>query len=408
MPLVFVHGVNTRKSAEYDSAELARNALFRRYALTPIKGDAAAVRVFNPYWGDEAAKFPWNCGFAHDTQPNLESFGPDSDAFDQLLDSAHVEPTPAVQNNVILAAARKDFPLGVDLLWAAAGLSAGLTEDDAADLAKVSVHVRQYASTHKDAPPAWLATTASDGQFAQTLLDESEKWAKSAAPPSDVGAPAVESFGAMDNILDRLKRGARDAADRAADAAFGRFVDGKIPNLVRRFSTFFGDVFEYVKQSYSHSDHIAGVVADQVREAGAIAITNNEPLLCIGHSMGGNILYDLLTDPDQENLPVCDLFVTVGSQVGLFEELKLFRSSVKDFPANPTIRVPITRHPLIKKWTNVFDRADPFGYPASTIFAGVKDFSYDTEVTSLSAHGAYFLQPGFHERLRERIVEMRQ
>ena len=51
----------------------------------------------------------------------------------------------------------------------------------------------------------------------------------------------------------------------------------------------------------------------------------NEPLVVIGHSLGGVISMDLLshfrTDID------VDLFVTIGSQVAHFEEMKLYHAS---------------------------------------------------------------------------------
>ena len=45
-----------------------------------------------------------------------------------------------------------------------------------------------------------------------------------------------------------------------------------------------------------------------------------DKLIAVGHSMGGVILYDLLSDPDKPlgDLKL-DLLVTVGSQVGVFE-----------------------------------------------------------------------------------------
>ena len=72
----------------------------------------------------------------------------------------------------------------------------------------------------------------------------------------------------------------------------------------------------------------------------------DEKLIIVAHSMGGNIVYDILTHymPDL----VCDLFLTVGSQVGLLEELKLFHASDRAIPTKERPKVP--RGPTSGGW----------------------------------------------------------
>jgi hypothetical protein len=406
VPLVFVHGVNTRRKPNddtYDSAVKARDDLFREYCLTAVAADPREYKIFNPYWGDEAARFPWNYGFAHDSQPDLEAFGADNDALDDALWDAGVEPVASQQNDILLRVARRNFRDAVNLLWTAAGTTSHLTDEDAETLARVSHSVDAYVEAQADTAPVWLSMITTDGQFIERLIDEVEEWsAESGTAISD--GQELESFGS-DGLLNRLKKGALRVADRAADAAFGKVAESKLPKYLRRFSLFFGDVFEYIRQRASGKTAITDVVVVALREASKLQQTKGERVVCIGHSMGGDILYDLLTDTSLADLPTCDLFITVGSQVGLFEELKLFRSSDAQFPPNAKTRVPRSRHPRIKRWINVFDRSDPFGYPASTIFEGVEDYVFDTRAFTLSAHGAYFLQPTFHARLRARIAQ---
>jgi hypothetical protein len=401
MPLVFVHGVNTRRTAEYDAEVRARDAMFRQYCLTAVAANPDATTILNPYWGDQAATFPWNYGFAHDSQPALQAFGAGGDALDDALRDAGVTGTSTRRNDVILTVARQRFQDAVDLLWTAAGTSSRLTQADADDLARISARVHEYAQAFASSPPPWLSTVTSDSQFVERLVDEAEKSEVTRAATLD---PGLESFGSG-GWLDRLKAGATRAAERAADAGFGGFVESKLPDVLRRFSCFFGDVFEYIKQRSSGTTEITAIVLADLMKAKEDCKNGGEALVCVGHSMGGDILYDLLTDTSLPDAPECDYFITVGSQVGLFEELKLFKSSVASFPPNPSTKVPASRHPRIKRWINVFDRSDPFGYPATTIFAGVQDFVFDTRASTLSAHGAYFLQPTFHERLRARIVQ---
>jgi hypothetical protein len=122
----------------------------------------------------------------------------------------------------------------------------------------------------------------------------------------------------------------------------------------------------------------------------------------MGHSLGGVILFDLLSyfRPDIR----VDLFVTVGSQVSHFEEMKLFKSSVPNVPSRSQ---SLARKPEnISRWINVYDPVDIFSYACGRVFEGVEDFSYDTQTYTVKAHGAYFEQDAFYRRLRQRIESL--
>jgi pimeloyl-ACP methyl ester carboxylesterase len=125
------------------------------------------------------------------------------------------------------------------------------------------------------------------------------------------------------------------------------------------------------------------------------------PLVVVAHSMGGNIAYDILSHfrPDLH----IDTLVTVGTQVGLFEELKLFASSNRDLPTPAVPRLPAL--PNVDRWINVVDRGDVLAYRADPIFDGVDDYEYPSDAPW--AHGAYFRQPNFHERLASRVQKAR-
>jgi hypothetical protein len=71
---------------------------------------------------------------------------------------------------------------------------------------------------------------------------------------------------------------------------------------------------------------------------------------------------------------------------------------------NCTKKVPPVKN--IKRWVNVFDPVDPFGYPAGEVFEQVKDLKFNTGASPLSAHGAYFFTPSFHGRLHKRLEEL--
>jgi hypothetical protein len=118
----------------------------------------------------------------------------------------------------------------------------------------------------------------------------------------------------------------------------------------------------------------------------------------VGHSLGGVIGYDILTSFARD-LRV-DAFVTVGSQVGLFEELKLFLASDRAIPREGSTKISLP--PSVRHWLNVYDGNDVMSYRLSPLVDGVVEFRYATGEL-LAAHGAYFGQPRFHQRLAERL-----
>ena len=85
MPLVFIHGVNTRDSRGYRETERMRDALFRRFALAQITTDPAAASITNPYWGAYGASFAWDLRSI--PEGDLESLGADEEVPAALLES---------------------------------------------------------------------------------------------------------------------------------------------------------------------------------------------------------------------------------------------------------------------------------------------------------------------------------
>jgi hypothetical protein len=168
-----------------------------------------------------------------------------------------------------------------------------------------------------------------------------------------------------------------------------------------RVAQFIGDVFLYLRQG-SQRDEIRRRVADALIEASRGAAAANEPLVVIGHSMGGIILADMLADAalvsDVEaeiGAPLhISLLLTVGSQVGLFAELGLLE----------TAGVPLDRRPVsVARWWHVFNRMDVLSFGLAGIVTGVEEFSLDTGAAITDAHGSYFRSPVLYARLRKRM-----
>jgi pimeloyl-ACP methyl ester carboxylesterase len=174
---------------------------------------------------------------------------------------------------------------------------------------------------------------------------------------------------------------------------------------------FLGDVFVYILQRERGSVEQPGPIVSTVLDALQAAWdgrTKEDPrLVVVAHSMGGNIMYEILTHylPGRGSEIRVDVLVTVGSQVGIFEEMKLFAASDPAIPRDPA-RDRVQKPAAVDRWLNVFDRNDVFSFAAGAVFDGVEDFSYSTGKGLLGAHGAYFALPSFHRRLEARLREV--
>jgi hypothetical protein len=113
MPIVFVHGVATRRDPGYAKSEAARAALMRSF-LVPAVGQ---VSFFAPYWGGQAAAFAWE--HASLPQGDEEVFGPGEETPAILLGEVW-ESEPPPDDRVVLQVARNSFADGIDLLFGTA------------------------------------------------------------------------------------------------------------------------------------------------------------------------------------------------------------------------------------------------------------------------------------------------
>lgn len=418
MPLVYVHGVANRLGAAYDAGAATRDALFRRYLLAGHRRtDGRHVTILNPYWGEFGGHLHW--AGASLPLADVEVLGGDDAPFVELAAAAPAL-APAADQDIrpearILAAARASLPNAVDLLWGASALAASTQPEaqadaDAAALAALAAPVHAYAIAHPH--PAWLADVHTDQDFLTRLEREVEAFQAAAPrpttapPPPGAAGPAGtpppadewESLG-IASAWQALRRGAARLGS-AVVGRVGREASDRIrPALVPPLTQFLGDVFVYLHEQDEAASRIRGRVAGAIRDGAALA-EPGDPLIIVAHSMGGNIVYDLLSD-DLADVPVA-LLVTAGTQVSFFEELKLFRRSDPTVPA-PGSGQKVPRPANVARWINVFDYADVLGFHLGGVIEDVEDHSYVTG-SLLTAHSQYFLQPSFHERLAARLA----
>lgn len=393
MPLVFVHGVATRMSAGYQSGTANRDELFHTFLLAPHATELRRrMGIENVYWGDLGAKPAWN--LASIPTEEFESLGTSDEPFQELYgaSAAPSDPDRPADRAILDTARTTGLPAAVDLVWAAAAL---LDEDNAVRLAEGATAAAGYADANPQ--PAWLAEVDDDDEFLTRLQREVEQFNAGTTAATDAAGGEWETLGAGSSLWSTLRSGA-SRLRTAVTGSIGKSVSDRVrPALLPGLSGFLGDVFVYLHEQEADERPIGTRVGDALR-AGAAERSDTDPLVVVAHSMGGNITYDLLTSTHSD--VDVDLYVTVGTQIGLFEELKLFASSSDQIPGPQGDRVK--RPQNIARWINVFDHSDLLGYEAGAIIEGVEDFGYRTG-SLLHAHSQYFLQPGFHRRLAARV-----
>ena len=386
MAVVYVHGIGNRPGPRYDSASELRRGLFERFLLPVALPEHRRVRIFEPYWGDYGAEPAW--GYASFPAAGGEALGGSDELMDLLPFAIDVSrPDPAA---ILPCVARGSLRDAVDLLYTAApdGHTGALLDFAREVVAYCAAHEAQASDTSEDLRYPWLSTVADDLGFVDRLCQE--------VAGSSQGR---ESLGGSGRARDELAEGA-GALRRAWPARLSTPVAEGLRLLFgNRLTLLVGDVLVYPERrgTAESPGPIIKVVADHLDEAvsgGAFG----EPLIVVAHSMGGTIVYDLLSHyrPDL----VVDVLVTVGAQVGLMEELKLLRESRADIPSASVPSVP--RPTNIRRWINVVDRADLLGFRAAPVFRGVDDYVYPSQ--AVWAHTAYLRQPNFHARLAERVA----
>lgn len=394
MPFVFVHGVNNRQNEDYAREEQLR-AAFLREIVAPRAGINPQHPVFAPYWGGEGVRF-WRDLEVIPKGSELEHFGPVDDKFPPSLGIAAARGAVKA-GDTLDAVARRSPEAAIDLLFDAAVIEAQ-SEVDLAALAKAyqlaQAHLAQAAAT-------WLAETKKDA-----VLDD----IFDVVSPLDV-AGKNQQFGG-NGLWSMLQEGAKRLVLLGPDQLSHAVVAPSRRPLTRTVATFIGDAFQYLAERGDGSTPgpIASRVLEDLRAASALAKQTNEPLIVISHSFGGEIVYDILTHYAEDSDLEIDTWVTVGSQVGLFEEMSLLWTSPgrTDKKATPTEAIVAPRR--AKRWLNIIDTNDVLGFLVLPTFTAalpdtVQDFKYNTSYPVTGAHSGYFKWPSFYKRLADRIGE---
>lgn len=415
MPIVFVHGVANRRGKGYEAMFRSLERFLRNYVATSISDDPDGVAVIDAYWGDLGARFAWDR--ASRPRTPLLGMGPEdtpahiraatyAEFYEQLSPIPVPEDDTTVETGGLISAGAGDSP----------GRLSDLAPDQLSDLAAAILSTLAGAGDDLDGALIAADELARDDGFRGELarLDSAEQYdrfAQEVAHRLEMESGLVgqgigwlqgvkERFG---EVLDRGKKAPGWAASRV-------LLEARRP-LHNSASVFLGDILEYLgrRGDVSQPGPIIERVVSSLREAREISVQRGgEPIVVLSHSMGGQIMYDIVS----EYLPHAttgdrdihiDFWCASASQVGFFEELKLFLASTDRYSGETGDRVPFPGSNL-GSWWNVWDSNDILSFTAEGIIEGVDDEEYSSGASIITAHSGYFTRPSFFRKLAQKVT----
>ncbi|MBT2456498.1 hypothetical protein [Streptomyces sp. ISL-86] len=403
VPLVHVHGIGNRVPQDPEQAAV-RDALYRQHVLAAVGCDQDNTRVWSPWWGGLVAEPAW--GWASLDVAGMEQLGgieeassPETAVLDVAARIGAAEP-----DRVLVAAAATSLQWAIDIVCSSLVGTEDELREGAAFCGKATAYWAQRSDTGRrgDGPAVfpWLVEVSSDTELLERLSAELAVWHPRPVPNTSGSAAGWETFGATGGVpraarlvLRRLNYYAAVSVTRGGAALLRR-------RPTRSLALLLGDVMGYFAQrDTTENSSITALVSESLEEAADHARQSGEPLVVMAHSMGGNIIHDVLSH-FRPHLQV-DLLVTAGTQIGLFEELKLFRASDRSLTSAGGRKVPAL--PNVSRWINVVDPADPLAFAAAPVFSGAEDLHFGTG--AWWAHGGYVTSPHFHHRVALRAAE---
>jgi hypothetical protein len=437
MPLVFVHGVNTRNTDEdYSRAVAARKTMFEQIVVPTVvkKGFPNFSVAEDIYWGDLGVTFSWALRSIPETKI-IDSLGPEEgaaqnlDLFGLVLEAETAAPEVealGVEQPLVAAAEREPAALVRAVFAQEADRFAPLlpkppapelseqeaqkAEIEGEHLGLILIAVDRFARLAAQAPDLLSGTTDDEvlEKIRRGVFAEYQKLAEAKLHQSEGEVEHLGRFGdaiqwAKDHlvaVVDHAKEAVRFTVEETKRGATLIALKLQRDNLSRRTLRFLGDVFVYLQRGRSATPGICERV-----KTGLLALDGKsndkgerEPFILITHSFGSEIVYELLTAGELSGLTI-DLWVTAGAQTSLFAEMLLF-TGMPPIPAS-TSNFTLGRPAGVKKWINFYDAADVLSYLHEPVFgsSAVKDVAVRDRANVTNAHGHYFMDPEFYERV---------
>jgi len=434
MPILYVHGVNTRTRQPF---ETSIREYLRRYVAPVISDQPESVWIDQAYWGDVAVEFAFG-GISRPRSRLLgqgagESVGvPPIDrlcAAHLLVDAPIDWPTETTSSSgggllsrtraVDTASTKRSFDLAQLPANALSDVFATVIEDFVEDAGE-RTWLTQIADEVANDELFRVQLSGTDPSNQATACIEAIQRRNSAGQKGTLLSQGVGIGGWFTKAGDRLSECLRRMASSptyAASIALGE-LRRPLNDLV---SVFIGDVFQYLNERVDKlpSSHpqdgtiarkpgrIPSRLLDKLLEATANQKDrHDEPLVVVSHSMGGQLVYDAVTSfmPQDTRFAKVriDFWCATASQVGFFEEAKLFLASRAEHKSGNPVPFPPSH---LGCWWNVWDSNDVLSFTTREIFEGVDDESYSSGMSLVSAHGGYLARPSFYRRFAMKLAQ---
>lgn len=425
MPIIYVHGVATRN--EIPDPTIV--GLMKGY-LSDVISPGRDVEVVYSYWGDVGAKFAWG-GAARPRSPLRGQGGevPSRSSTGALIAaelSDVLRGTPSapirLSDQEVTGAALTPSGVGSGQRRPVHKRLSELSPDMLSDFVSTVLILEQTPTDNLDQTStdnAGLIMTideiAHDPKTHTALKsaeDTAEEWKYFARAVEDKRHGGLAGQGA--SAFERAGHRIRESLDRGSSGAgyvATRLVAELRPQVNDLAANFIGDVFEYLgrRGSVQALGPIPERFIASLERAQAIA-DQGEPIVVISHSMGGQIVYDAVTSllpniADSARFRI-DYWCATASQIGLFEELKLFLASSQKYCTGSPVPFPDSRY--LGGWWNVWDHNDFLSFTVKGIVADVDDEPFDSGMSLASAHSGYLVRPSFYRKLASKLLDARR
>jgi hypothetical protein len=440
MPLVFVHGVNVRLGPKYDKEMQLRNQYFVNIFFKLLGRQFSADKVISPYWGDLATniasgtpylpsgKHDKNISKAHlNSRPIGAAQEKTTDHEEDQLNDHDLDGTSLVD-----LARTESIAKVVDLVIATASertLDDSLEDD--ASLSEIGFSALDLSRRFKsvDEQVEWLEGVVNDAQLILKLENElkndstvdAKRRLLSLEHMKLAGDWLQARYGKASGLTkDRLQirtkqvqarikqlsitakdsvRQVRDVRRRTTTHVAAAAITNPMRKLFhQRLFQFIGDSFLYFGQRGTPESPgpIVKIISDALDSGWSQRTPEDPDLIVVAHSMGANIMCDIASHfrSDRE----IDLLITVAAQFPLFADLHMF-------PGLDTHHRPIKKPANVKRWINVYDMNDIFGFAAQPMFEDIEELDFASGRLGIATHADCFKFVSLYEQMAKAVQQ---
>ncbi len=436
MPILYIHGVSVRDEAGWDQVE----TLLRRYVAPELSSDPESVEIKYCFWGEHAAKLSWLGGSIPETPAKMALQASASrlkQSRDRVVDFKNKFKTGKfLKEGRLLSRSRlsrrsKDERLASEFTPRLRRLRS-LSKEMLSNFCTATIMRTDH---HSPEERALLVVAADEVIHSDEAMNELVKCESLEQEAAVLEKWVINKFDALKHGLVHrrqykstrlsseasremgvhLKEGLTRSVFSPSFAITRVAMEMKHP-LAQFVTRFLGDVFTYLHRrgDATSPGPIPLCVLNALMECREIQKSKDEPIVVLTHSMGGQIMYDVVSHflpsmPELEDVRV-DFWCASASQVGFFEELKLFLNSSQDFGSDRAVSkmVPHPDRKHLGYWWNVWDHNDFVSYSVKSVVEEVDDEAYNTGMDIIGAHVGYLVLPSFYRRFGAKVAQARE